>query len=94
MTIPIPRIQGRAIEKDGGWTFEFIFSFLGDENGDMYECNKIYPTKDEAIKNLKIAVQDCIKCFADCFPELNVDDGTYIDMKTNATMQWDKKDQH
>jgi hypothetical protein len=94
MTIPIPRIQGRAIEKDGGWTFEFIFSFLGEETGDMYGCNTIYSTKDEAIKHLKKAVQDCIKCFAECFPDLNVCDRTYIDMKTNATRRWDKKDEN
>lgn len=93
MSYFIPRFQGRAIEKDGGWTFEFIVSMLGDdEHGEMFGCKIIYPTRDEAIEALKAAIQSAIKRLSENMPEVNPE--TYIDMKTNATRRWDKKDEN
>lgn len=93
MTITIPRFQGNAIEKNGGWTFEFIISMLGEEKGILYGCHNIYATKYEAIKHLKIAIQDIIKHLSENLPYLGISEDYYIDIKTNATRRWDKKDQ-
>jgi len=93
MSYFIPRFQGRAFEKDGGWTFEFIVSMLGDdENGELFGCKIIYPTKDEAIKHLKETIQSAIKMLSKEMPEVNPE--TYVDMKTNSTRRWDQKDEN
>ncbi|HLX54455.1 MAG TPA: hypothetical protein VKR58_10965 [Aquella sp.] len=84
----IPRFTGRAIEKNDGWSFEFMVSMLGDEDGIMFAGNKIYKTKDEALKHLKVAIQDAIKEIAKEFPQFNINPDKYIDMKTNATRKW------
>ena len=92
--IPIPRFQGSAIEKDGGWSFEFIVSMLGDEEGQLFSSSKIFKTREEAIKNLNLAIQDAIKTLAKELPHLGINSNEYVDMKTNATRQWSKKDEH
>ena len=94
MTYPIPRIQGRAIEKDGGWSFEFLVSFLGSNEGYVFWSPSVYSTKEEAVLHLKKACQDVIKCFADCYPDLDIDAASYIDVKTNEKRRWDKKDEN
>lgn len=91
--MPIPRFQGRTFEKDGGWVFEFHVSMLGDDNGDLYSCTIVYPTKKEAIFNLKIAIADAIKILSEEFPDMGINAETYIDMKTNSTRRWDCKDE-
>lgn len=90
----IPRFQGRAIEIDGGWTFELHVSMLGEEEGILYQGNKIYPRKDDAIEGIKIAIHNAIKSLAQDHPELNFNPDNYIDMKTNSTRRWDKKDEN
>ncbi len=94
MSFPIPRFQGNAIETDGGWTFEFFVSMLGEEEGQLFQCKKIFTTKEEAIKELKIAIKDAIKDLSAKLPQLGIKDNEYIDMKTNSTRLWDKKDEH
>ena len=93
MSMPIPRFRGKTFEKDGGWTFEFMISLLGDDDGVVYACELIFKTKDEALTNLKLTIQDAIKQLKDKAPEMGIDAETYIDMKTNSTRRWDRKDE-
>lgn len=92
--IPGPRFQGWAIEKDGGWTFELLVSIFGEEEGQLFVGDIIYSTRDEAIKYLKIAIQDAIKDLAECMPELGINKDMYIDIKTNSTRHWNNKSDH
>ena len=93
MTYPIPRFQGRAFEKDGAWSWEFHVSMLGDDEGSLFSTKLTFSTKDEAVANLRLAISDAIKTLADEFPEMGINSENYIDMKTNTTRRWDKKDE-
>ena len=90
MSIPI-RFQGRSIETEGGWSWELMVSMLGDDNGECFATKNIFKTKDEAIVDLKAAIQSAIKCLSENMPQINPDN--YIDMKTNSIRRWDKKDE-
>ncbi len=94
MSIPIPRFTGRSYEENGKWKWEFCISMLGDEGGDMYGSRHSYDTKEKAIRALKLAIQDAINLLAKDFPELGINAGQYIDMKTNQTRRWDGRDEH
>lgn len=94
MSIPIPRFSGRAFEEGDRWKWEFCISMLGDDRGDMYGSRHSYATKEDAVKALKLAIQDAISLLAKDFPEMNINAGQYIDMKTNQTRRWDGRDEH
>lgn len=85
----MPRFRGITFEVDGGWSWEIRVDFLGDnDNGLGYSATEIYPTREDAIVALKIAVKEgCDAVQEELMGEAT---GEYIDMKTNETMKWDK----
>jgi hypothetical protein len=91
----IPRFQGKAIKVKGGWTWECFVTTLG--SGDEFfgfNSKQIFKTKQEAIDDLKEAIQDAIKQLAVNMPGSGISLNQYIDMKTNKTRLWDKSDEH
>lgn len=92
MTIPIPRFRGKAIEKKGGWGWEFIVSFLGSDDGECFATKDVFKTKNEALADMKLVMKSTIQFLSEHIPEINPE--TYIDMKTNSTRRWDKSDEH
>lgn len=92
--LPIPRFTGSAYKEDDRWGWEFTVSLLGDDEGHSFGSKNTYPTREDAITALKAAIQDAIKHMAEEFPELGIQPENYIDMKTNRTRQWNKKDEH
>ena len=92
MNIPLPRFRGRAIKCKRGWSFEFDVSMLGDSDKCLVFGNfAAYKTREEAVEALKIEIQNAIKTLAEEMPEIKTD--TYVDMKTNMTRRWDRKDE-
>ncbi len=90
----IPRFRGRAFEVAGGWSFEVHVSLIGEETGDLFSCNKTYPTKESAIEGIQEFIKTSIKILSDEFPDLNINPNKYFDMKTDTKRTWDKTDEH
>ncbi len=86
-----PRFRGIAIEVDGQWTWEMLISLVGQgDEGSVFTTKDRFKTKAEAIAALKEAIQFAIKALP---PELKCSHDLFIDMKTNETRRWDKKDE-
>lgn len=90
----LPRFQGNAIKKDNGWGFEIFVSLLGEEEGQLFYSSDTYQTREEALKYLKLAIQDLINKISEEMPDLNINPNEYIDIKTNIKRKWNKKDEH
>lgn len=89
--VPIPRFQGNAIEKDGGWSWILWITMLGDNNDPMtVETKDIFPTKELAIDDLMKAVKLGCDVFQKKF--MGGSSGEYIDMKSNETLKWNKNE--
>lgn len=88
--IPLPRFRGRAFEKDDGWSWEVFINFLGDnDNGMVINANLIFTSREDAITDMKKAIKmGCDIIQKEVMGEVT---GNYIDMKTNETLNWDKK---
>jgi hypothetical protein len=97
MTIPfpIPRYRGIAFEVDNKWKYKFRVTLLGDDD-EFHEfvSKDLFKSKEEAIDALNIEIQRAIKVLHEEHPELKINPDNYIDMKTNKTRRWDKKDEH
>lgn len=90
----IPRFRGRAFEIEGGWSWEMLLTAIGHDQGHHFKCQKVFKTKDEAIKSLKDHVKDSVKLLSEEMPELNISAATYVDMQTDEIRRWDKLDEH
>lgn len=86
--LTIPRFTGKAIKVKGGWSFEFIVSFLGGSSGDEtgIRSKLVYKTKDEAIKELRLEIKKLISHLAKDFDA--IDPNKFIDLKSNTTRTW------
>ena len=84
----MPRFRGRAFETNGFWSWEIFVSILGDnENIFDIQANKVFPTKELALEDLKIAVKKCCDIAQETI--MGKSNGEYIDLKTNETLKWD-----
>lgn len=93
MTTIFPRFQGKTIETNGRWQWRLLVTLLGDGDDGIIIGSKIdYATKLEALKSMMIAIKETTDYLTD---EMRIEKlDSYIDMKTNITKRFDKKDEH
>lgn len=88
----LPRFQGNALEDENGWYWEmFVSEFGGGQDTEMFSTTERFKTKEDALKNLHSAIQSSIDHIANLHPELGIDKGCMIDLKTNQKMYRDKQ---
>ena len=91
-SIPTPRFRGNALEVNEKWGWELLITFMGDgDEGISLGSNNLFDTKEQAIADLKSAIQHCTKEIAK-FMGMEYDHGKYIDMNTNKIRSFDNKD--
>lgn len=84
----IPRIRGSAIKVGKKWSWEMFVGMMGSDEADLYTTKELYKTRKEAVSALRVAcrtVCEAIETKVDGKPS-----GKFIDMKTNATRNWDE----
>lgn len=89
----IPRIRGSAYQKENGkWTCFMEACELGSNQSETFDCNFDFDTQAEAIEELKKVCQIACETFEKA---MGFDSGgKFIDMKTNETRYWDKRDEN
>lgn len=94
----IPRIRGKVgqanhpPEMAGKWFFEMWLSDIGDGEGKSIGMCGPYENKDDALVALRHASQ--VACEACEVGMGQKPSGEYIDMKTNTTKYWDRRNEN
>lgn len=89
----LPRLQGNAIQAEGGWSWQYFITFMGDGNeGLRVESTQFFTTKEDAIADMKKAMQEACNVIQEKL--MGRVTGEYIDMKTNDLRRWDGSDQN
>lgn len=87
----LPRFRGNAVELENGWGWECIVTPFGsNEEIISFRANDVFPDKEAAIKDMMKAIKLACDDLQEKF--MGESNGTYIDMKTNETLKWDKKE--
>lgn len=88
----IPRFQGNALKDDKGWYWElFISEFGGGNIEESFSTTERFNTKEDCLKELHNVIQGAIDSLAKNFPELNIESGAMIDLKTNQKLTKNQK---
>lgn len=93
----IPRIRGKVGQAEDGphagkWYFEMWLTTIGGDTGDSFGLFGPWESEEEAKKELRRASQLAVEAI-----EIGMDgktSGKYIDMQSNTTRFWDRRNEN
>lgn len=85
--------KGKAVKVDGGWGWEFYVDVLDEDHcHDVFSSVDFYPTKEQALREMKLVIKDAADKLAKKINSPPVTE--FINMKTKLREKWDVGREH